>query len=250
MFAGNSGLSKRADIKTYLKKYADGRYRNAVVEFLPDSGLHLIVVPGEINPFSEKAKLMLERRIGKDLGIAVQIAQFSNRTDEVTAAALLQVIEPLMQGNVFDVGVAASSNNGVEVIIFVNDVLIAKHFEEIALDKVREFFKSYDLTVDGCYINELADGVPTLFQIIRLIYTYAPMELVRLDEELKREQIPPPSLNWLKRQLDHLVRENIVVWQRPGNYSPTAAALALLPKRQGASSPDVKRVLALARRKW
>ena len=252
MSAENLESSSRKSLRDYLKKYADGRYRNSVVEFLPDTGAHLIFVQGDVQPFSERAKTMLGRRVMSDLGLPVQVAQFSGKTDTRSSAALAQVLEPLLGDNLIEIGVSTPSPVTAEVIVFVHDLRRTEgdDLHKRAATKASEFLKPYELRLEKFFFNELADGVPSGFQILRLIYTHAPVDLVALSEALAAEQTPAPSENWLKRQLDSLIRSNKVMWQPPGNYVATSEGIADLPARKGRTSPDIARALAFGKRTW
>lgn len=252
MSAENLESSSRKALKEYLKKYADGRYRNSVVEFLPDTGSHLIFVQGNVQPFSEKAKSMLGRRVMSDLGLPVEIAQFSAKTDTRSSAALAQVLEPLLGDNLIEIGVSTPTPNNAEVIVFVHDLRRAESGDlyKRAAAKAAEFLKPYELRLEKFFFNELADGLPSGFQILRLIYTNAPIDFGALSEKLSAEHTPAPSENWLKRQLDSLLRSNKVMWQPPGSYVATSEGIADLPARKGRTSPDIARALAFGKRRW
>lgn len=252
MSAENLESSSRKALKDYLRKYADGRYRNSVVEFLPDTGAHLIFVQGSVQPFTEKAKTMLIRRVMSDLGLPIEVAQFSAKTDTRSSAALAQVLEPLLGDNLIEIGVSTPTPASAEVIVFVHDLRRTESgdLHKRVVTKVTEFLKPYELRLEKFFFNELADGVPSGFQILRLIYTHAPVDLAVLSEKLTGEQTPAPSENWLKRQLDSLLRSNKIMWQPPGSYVATSEGIADLPARKGRTSPDIARALAMGKRAW
>lgn len=248
----NSASSERQKIRTYLSRYVDGRYRNSVIEFLPESGEFLIVIPGDVENFSEKARAMMARRLRQDLSIQTVINQSPSSTNLVISDALTKMLEFNLGDNLIHAVISISSQNYADVIAYTRDS--ALNGDEIAKEnlkrKISDLLSAYDVNLANFFFNELADEVPTPYQIMRKLYTLAPVQLEKIQSALKLEGSPCPSAHWLKRQLDHLQTNHLVVWQQSGCYVLSAQGLAMIPGLRGRTSPDIERALAISRRKW
>ncbi len=88
----------------------------------------------------------------------------------------------------------------------------------------------------------------TKTEILSLVRQLAPVDVATLARELARRGHDVPSPDWTKKRLDALRKSNLVLRRADGGYVLTAEALARLGTRKNARSPDVSRLLALARR--
>ncbi|WP_234731320.1 hypothetical protein [Acidocella facilis] len=87
----------------------------------------------------------------------------------------------------------------------------------------------------------------TRLEILSTVRQFSPIDLPSLMRELKRQDFCVPSQDWMNRQLDALRKGNLVLRRRDGNYTLTTEALTRLGTRKDRRSPDVRRILALAR---
>ena len=252
MSQDKSASSNRERIRTFLGRYADGRYRNSVVEFLPDTGTFLVLIPGDVDPFSISAQTMLTRRLLKDVGVDAEVSKAAVFNDASVILALAEALQTTLGDNLIDLTLASESEDKVDVVLFVrseNDTTTPE-LQKAVKRKLTSFLESYDLVLSRYFFTELADGEPTPPQILRVVYTLAPATPEEIAAALEAERVPPPTLRWLKTQLDSLFRLGMLVWEKPGFYSLTAKGSSNLPARKGRNSPDIKRALALARKKW
>jgi len=235
-----------------LGAYANGRYRDSVVEFLPETGTFQVRVPGNVEPFSDKARTMLRRRLLKDLDIEADVSTSSVYSDETTTAALGQLLEATLGQNFIDVALSTHTDDGIDAVVFVHSEQKTddEGLRRTVKGKLTGFLRLYDLSLNAFIITELKHGTPTRPQILRLVYTRAPVSLKEIALALELEGVQAPSSHWLKRQLDSLVRRGVVTWEKPGQYSLTAEGVSKLPARKGRRSPDVSRALELARKRW
>lgn len=244
--------SDRTRIRAFLKRYADGRYQNSVVEFLPDSGVWMVMVPPDVNPFSEKARGMLSRRILRDLRLKADVSQAPMFAEGSMGEALNQALRTSLGENLIDTTLAVGNDESLDVVIFVGSEATAdtNEVKRSVKEKLRGFLKSYEFQLGRFFFVELSDGLPTPPQLLRLVYKRAPVGIGVLLEELRAERASVPSIRWLKTQLDGLIRLGMIAWEKPDNYLVTAKGSAHLPALKGRNSPDIARALDLAKRKW
>lgn len=252
MSQSKSASSNRDRIRTFLERYADGKYRNSVVEFLPDTGTFLVLIPSEVEPFSISAQTMLTRRLLKDLGIEAEVSKASLFNDSSVVLALAEALQTTLGENLVDLTLASASKGSVDVVLFVDSEseTADPELQKAVKRKLTSFLESYDLGLNRHFFTELADGAPTPPQILRIVYQLAPVSPEDVAAALEAERIPPPTLRWLKTQLDSLFRLEMIIWEKPGHYSITAKGSTHLPARKGRTSPDILRALELARKKW
>lgn len=91
-------------------------------------------------------------------------------------------------------------------------------------------------------------NTPTRIEILSTIRQLAPVSVSTLANALLGRSFTVPSTDWLNRRLDVLRKTHLVIRRKDGSYVVTMEALAKLGTRKGRGSPDVQRLLALARR--
>lgn len=252
MYPNSSDSPDKQRIKELLRKYADGRYRDSVVEFVPESGRYLVLVPYSVAPFSRKASVMLRNRVRRDLGIDADVERYSDFSNGPANSALALAMENLLDRNFVDVAMLSSRHGAIDVVVYVgSEGEIEKgSVHRDLVRKIGSFLQAYDLELGRVYITELTQGAPTPPQILWCVYRLAPASLKDISELLSEQGQSAPSENWLKRTLDNLIRVKALIWQKPGSYSLTSFGMSVLPNRRGRNSPDVARALELGRRKW
>ena len=106
------------------------------------------------------------------------------------------------------------------------------------------------LEVLGVQLHKLVatgdENLPSNFACLRVLRQVAPASFDELKVELAKS-FTIPSEDWLKRRLDMLRRTGKVVWIAGGSYACSLDALRGLGSARGKNSPDVRRLLALAR---
>lgn len=96
---------------------------------------------------------------------------------------------------------------------------------------------------------ELGDAkTATRIEILSIIRQLAPVQLSTLTKALTDHGYAVPSPDWMNRRLDALRKTSLVIRRQDGSYALTTEALAKLGTRKNRRSPDIQRLLALARR--
>jgi hypothetical protein len=88
----------------------------------------------------------------------------------------------------------------------------------------------------------------TKIEILTAVRQFAPVDVPTLAKELAARGHDVPSPDWTNRRLDALRKNDLVLRRRDGTYVLTTKALVHLGTGRGPRSPDIRRVLALARR--
>ena len=113
--------------------------------------------------------------------------------------------------------------------------------------KIELYFQSFDLSEVAIQIAPLAN-LPSILACLRAVRQLAPVDLETLSSKLQAAGFSIPSTEWLSHRLDSMRRTGKIVRLRNGTYALTADSLSKLGTSKTRASPDVNRMLALARR--
>lgn len=114
-------------------------------------------------------------------------------------------------------------------------------------EKIDIYFSSFEVTELAVQINSRTN-LPSIYACLRIIRQLAPADSDRLRAALQAAGFTVPSSEWLSHRLDAMRKSGRVVRLRNGTYTLTADALQKLGTTKGRMSPDIARMLALARR--
>ena len=115
-------------------------------------------------------------------------------------------------------------------------------------EKMEVFLRELELSLGA--VSALGDAnTPGKVAILNAIRVSAPSSPPEIAARLQRRDFVIPSNEWLARRLDALRRADEIVRLHDGTYGLTASALRSLGTSQQGRSPDVSRLLALARGK-
>jgi len=112
--------------------------------------------------------------------------------------------------------------------------LIQKYINSVSIN---EFFIFY-------MTDEL---LPSNTEIMFVIRRVSPIGCEKLFEILKNDGYSVPSLDWLNRRFDTLRKAGLLIRRTDNTYVLTAEGLSRLGTRKNRNSPDLSRLLALAR---
>jgi len=119
--------------------------------------------------------------------------------------------------------------------------------EDAIRDKIRIFLSQ--VGIELCSIVRTAgENLPTMLACLSRIRHLAPVteQLLKTDLISRGFSIPPDD--WLRRRLDSMRRSGRIVRLANGSYALTLGSLRALGTIKGRASPDITRMLALARR--
>lgn len=93
------------------------------------------------------------------------------------------------------------------------------------------------------------ESLATNTEILALIRKLAPVGCDGIESALSERGFSVPSLDWINRKFDAMRKAGLVVRLSNGTYVLTAHALHRLGTLKNRHSPDISRLLALARRR-
>ncbi|MEC5385531.1 hypothetical protein VVD49_07335 [Uliginosibacterium sp. H3] len=92
------------------------------------------------------------------------------------------------------------------------------------------------------------ENLPSVFVCMRGIRRLAPVQLSVLKDSLVQSGFTIPSDDWLKRRLELMRKDGKIVWLAGNKYALSMESIRSLGTTKDRSSPDITRLLALARR--
>lgn len=113
--------------------------------------------------------------------------------------------------------------------------------------RAHAFLQLFDITLAAILLTT-EELLPSKLAMLSVIRQLSPASLPDIAQELARRGLPVPSTDWLARRLDALRKSSDVVRQSGGTYVLTRGALHRLGTVKSRRSPDLSRLLALARR--
>ena len=114
-------------------------------------------------------------------------------------------------------------------------------------DRIGKYFASFPVTNLKVQVSSMED-LPSVLACLRVIRKLAPVDIDQIVTELRVVGFNVPSVAWLSHRLDTMRKAGRVVRLRNGAYALTAGTLRKLGSSKGRMSPDVMRMLAMARR--
>lgn len=117
--------------------------------------------------------------------------------------------------------------------------------EEIT-HKARLYLAIFDIMDFSIELTSAAN-LPSRIACLAVIRNKSPTNLQDITETLRRRHFTIPSEDWMSRMLDVLRRNGMIIRSKGGNYAMTLAGLKALGTAKGRRSPDIARILALAR---
>lgn len=186
----------------------------------------------------------LEKKFGKRVVVTLRDAQ---ALDDV-AVALRAVLKRLFPQVVTDVHVSFVTATLAAVWIestTIADAELASQLQRATMSELARFGIS-------CHAFELVGPLlpePSTPAILRSVKILAPASLERINSDLRKRGFSCPSESWLSYKLDAARKRGLVVRDQQGKFTLTGDGLEVVPWNRSASSTDVERMLALARRK-
>jgi len=188
--------------------------------------------------------LALARSSLLDLGYAIDfilIDEGSRNIEESLRASLLSSFPDNVRNSFF-----SPDENGPQAWIEFKkqpDTEVLPRLKE-HLSKFAELF-----SLPGLSMTQFGEAnTATKTEVLAILRQLAPADVSTLAGKLADQGFSIPSLDWVNRCLDSMRKSNLVLRRRDGCYVLTMEALRRLGTRKDRRSPDVRRLLALARR--
>lgn len=186
----------------------------------------------------------LENKFGRRVIVTIRDAQV---LDDI-AIALRAVLRRQFPQVVADVHVSFVNASAAAVwveLASIADPSAVKEIEQVAGRELAEFgvvCKAFEVVAP--LLPE-----PSTTAVLRSVKIHAPASLEAIIADLGKRGFSCPSHNWLSYKLDGARKRGLVVRDRAGRFTLTAAGLDVVPWNRSASSSDVERMLMLAKRK-
>lgn len=114
--------------------------------------------------------------------------------------------------------------------------------------KAKAYLAEFNIAL-GSVALTTNENVPGILACLRVVRLLAPIEASKLMDELSHRGFTIPSIDWLKRRLEGMRRSGKIVWLEGDRYAVSLTSIHDLgTEKKGQTSPDVRRLLALARR--
>ncbi|MCV9997585.1 hypothetical protein OE766_04945 [Pararhizobium sp. YC-54] len=113
-------------------------------------------------------------------------------------------------------------------------------------DKLKILLDSFGLSLGELYFTS-AENLPSKFACLNIIRLIAPADLPAIADKLKSKGFSVPSHAWMSRMLDNLRKSGLIVRLKSGGYALSMNALKSLGTAKNRNSPDITRILALAK---
>jgi hypothetical protein len=112
--------------------------------------------------------------------------------------------------------------------------------------KSRIFLDNYDLKLGRLEFTSTAN-LPSKFVFLQVLRSISPADPSAINLALRAKHFTVPSDNWTSRMLDNLRKGGFIVRLKSGCYALSLAGLKALGTAKNRRSPDITRMLALAR---
>jgi len=125
-----------------------------------------------------------------------------------------------------------------------------KFTEEETVDVTRRstvYLASLDLNLVTLRTT-IDENLPTKFVCLKMIRQMSPIHIESLMAQLVAADFTVPSVDWLLRRIDSIRRSGLLVRLSNGSYVLSLEGLRSLGTTKNRRSPDIARLLALARR--
>lgn len=133
------------------------------------------------------------------------------------------------------------------VWIEMGDTVMSEAMTAAVQARVALYFTSFNMAESAVQVTSRGN-LPSIFACLRQIRLLAPVDIDTLSAKLQAAGFTVPSPEWLSHRLDAMRKAGRLVRLSNGTYSLTADALRKLGTTKRRTSPDVSRMLALARR--
>ncbi len=114
------------------------------------------------------------------------------------------------------------------------------------VERARSFLGDVGLVLQQL-TSTTGENLPSKSRCLVSLRLSAPVAPPQLAQRLREEGFVVPSDDWMVRRLDVLRKGGMVIRMKSGNYALTLHALRSMGSVKGARSPDISRLLALAR---
>lgn len=207
--------------------------------------VHVAVTYGPNNKRIPSGRRLNEARHAlRKQGITIEFIVTDSQIQDIEAGLRATVLHAFGE----DIRSVFMSVTGVKADVWLEP---KRKLNESVRDTVREKLATY-LNEFNIELRSLAmttdENLPSNLAILRAARHLAPVDINDLMSELLSREFIVPSLDWLRRRLDALRRKGQILWLEGDQYALTLASIRGLGTTKMRGSPDIARLLVLARR--
>lgn len=138
------------------------------------------------------------------------------------------------------------TNESVDVWIDPKRIATQEENSQIQ-NKSEMYFDIFDIKFNNIFYTSTGN-LPAKLTCLRALRTASPATISEISKKISSMGLTVPSDTWLSHRMDALRKDNLTVRLKNGKHALTHEGLSLLGTRKNARSPDIARLLDLARR--
>ena len=236
------------DILTLLKRM-DIPIAGSIVEDI-DTPQHLFVHvtiarSPENKQIPSNGKLNEARRCLTEKGITIEFLLTDNQHQDIEAGLRATVLHAF--GNDIRNAFMSVVKNEAQVWLEPKRTLDKKMSDAIH-KKLKTYLKEFFGIELGSLVMTSDANLPSNLAVLRAVRYLAPVDRPCLLRELVNRGFTVPSMDWLRRRLDAMRRKDQIVRLEGDRYAVSLKNIRSLGTVKGRESPDIARLLALAKR--
>lgn len=112
--------------------------------------------------------------------------------------------------------------------------------------KTKMYLAQFDIDLISVTLT-VGENLPSITVCISAIRKLAPVNIETLNTYLIETGFIVPSMDWLRRRLDTLRKNGKIVWMDQNEYALSMTTIRQLGTLKNRNSPDISRLLALAK---
>lgn len=203
-----------------------------------DGRTYLVIVDRE----TDRRRLNAFLKVLRHQGVPIQIG-FATVRDNAFEIAVRESVVMRFGEVIYDVSTSRSpSGTSVSITYYENEKIASNEIR----DHVQELSVLFGVEQLRLSIGEksLKPGATEFLQLARV---FAPVTCERMQEIIQDRGYPTPELEWINHQFDLFRKRGFLIRREDRSYVLTLPGLLALGSGKSKFSPDVRRVLDLAR---
>ena len=207
-----------------------------------------VFIDGRLNDkLSENALKSVLSKLRADLAAKGRVLEFviSGRDYSDIELVVKSIAERTVSG-VIENCLVEFSGSSFTIWLVPNRPLLDIEISSIE-ERIRAYMDSFDLKLLAVY-STITDHLPSKYALLSFIRIKSPVRVEDLSSGMTEKGFSIPTVEWLSKNLDNLRKAGLVLRLKSGRYALTLSALKALGSAKNASSPDIARMLDLARR--
>lgn len=180
----------------------------------------------------------------EDSGLNVSFLLTDESTNDIEAglrATLLHQVGEHIR-NVFMSSVAKTPHVWIEAKRELTEDLF-----DLIQKKILRYLSDFDIEPKSITTTS-GYKFPSVLACMKCIRKHAPIDVSGMSAALSNEGFTIPSEEWLRRRLDSMRKDGVIIWIAGNKYCLPMSSIRKLGTSKTRMSPDVSRLLALARR--